>query len=562
MASDTATRNAERASTEGEAVDDARGRRAPVRSEAAKGDAGQGALAGAVQLVRSRLTQLILAANLAGLIILISGVFLLAGARQGLVDALAGSLTNQGGLIANAVGGAASEGEPVPRLVPSVARIILRNLFESEEIRVRLFDVDGDLIADSFTEDDEVQVRALPPPRPAGQFGGALQDDPDSIAREAARAALQADIRIALQAETVVAERRNEQGERVLRVVMPIQRVQAVLGVITLESGAVNAIIAAERRSLAPFVLIAVGVTVITSALLTLFIALPVRRLAAAADRVRREGPRRASIPDLSSRQDEIGELSHVLAAMTRALSDRIDAIERFAADVAHELKNPLTSIRSAVETFPAAKTDQQRERLLGVMRHDVVRIDRLITDISRASRVDAELARAAAERVDVSAFIAEIVELYSAIRREKEVEINYMRPDRPVYVDALRDQLSQVVRNLIDNAMTFSTAGAHVDVTVSLREDDNLQWAAITVEDNGPGVPQENLERIFERFYTERPDGAAFGSHSGLGLAIARQIVEAHGGRIWAENRADGQNKPGGVSGARFIVALPHASA
>ncbi|MCG8441523.1 MAG: HAMP domain-containing histidine kinase, partial [Caulobacterales bacterium] len=366
------------------------------------------------------------------------------------------------------------------------------------------------------------------------------------------------DVGFAFTGESAAGERRNEDGERVVSVSVPLQHVQAVLGVLTLEVGGIDRIVAAERLALLPVILVAAGVTAVSSFLLMLFIARPVRRLAFAADQVRRNGPRRAAIPDLSGRKDELGELSVSLAAMTRGLAERIDAIESFAADVAHELKNPLTSIRSAVETLPSARTGEQRERLLAVIRHDVTRLDRLITDISNASRVDAELARARVAPVDLGGFLFELVDLYAAIGDDNRADVTYDGPigDTRLYVAALEEPLSQVFRNLIDNARTFSAPDATVRVRLRRHVDpDGALYAAAVVEDDGPGVPPENLERIFERFFTERPKGDPFGSHSGLGLAIARQIVEAHGGRIWAENRPGANGAP---LGANFHVHLP----
>jgi two-component system sensor histidine kinase ChvG len=239
---------------------------------------------------------------------------------------------------------------------------------------------------------------------------------------------------------------------------------------------------------------------------------------------------------------------------MTQALTTRMVAIERFAADVAHELRNPMTSIRSAVETLEIVKADSARKRLVSILQQDVDRLDRLITDISNASRLDAEMARDSPERLDIAHLAADICEFYEATVKAGQAHVRYIPPDgpEPALIIGREGPLSQVLRNLIDNARSFSPAGGEVRVAIRQTRDE----VTIRVDDDGPGVPPDNMETIFERFYTSRPKGAAFGGNSGLGLAIARQIVETHGGRIWAENRgADGE-----VRGASFVVALSRA--
>jgi two-component system sensor histidine kinase ChvG len=285
-------------------------------------------------------------------------------------------------------------------------------------------------------------------------------------------------------------------------------------------------------------------------------IAEPVKRLAAAADRVRSGLGGRGEIPNFPERNDEIGDLADSLKSMTAALYDRIDAIESFAADVAHELKNPLTSLASAVEMFSRAKDDDSRARLLEIVRGDVKRIDRLITDISDASRLDAELSREAKEPVALCKLLATIIEIYRMTDNRHGIEF-VLHDELPpgATVRGRDERLGQVFRNLIDNAVSFSPEQGKVTVTASRHD----IVARVTVEDEGPGIPPGNLESIFERFYTERP-GESFGRNSGLGLSIARQIIEGAGGRIYAENRSSdnqqGTNQQAG--GARLIVELP----
>jgi two-component system sensor histidine kinase ChvG len=284
-------------------------------------------------------------------------------------------------------------------------------------------------------------------------------------------------------------------------------------------------------------------------------------RLARAADRVTLARAREISLPDIARRDDELGDLTRSLETMTRALSERMDAIERFAADVAHEIRNPLTSIRSAVETLDLISDPVARDRLTGILKHDVGRLDRLITDISNASRVDAELSREDPVRLDLGRLLADIAAFYSETAGPAAVPVRYISPGGLDTITVLGREgpLSQVFRNLIDNARSFSSLSESPtpEVRLSLRPVD--REAVATVEDDGPGLPPENLETVFERFYTARPKGAVFGGHSGLGLSIARQIVEAHGGEIRAENRTDAAGR---VLGARFVVTLPEARA
>jgi two-component system sensor histidine kinase ChvG len=317
---------------------------------------------------------------------------------------------------------------------------------------------------------------------------------------------------------------------------------------VSTEGGDIDDILREERATLIQVFLVAVVVMIVSSLFLARFIAEPVQRLARAADEVRGGHAGRGTIPSMEERRDEIGDLAGSLSAMTKALYDRIDAIERFAADVAHELKNPLTSLKSAVEMLARADSDQARGRMMEIVRNDVKRIDRLITDISDASRLDAELSRETSERVDLAHLLETIVEVYRLTEISRGVDIQ-LSLDLPAAARILgRDErFGQVFRNLIDNAVSFSPEGGVVLVTARVESG----MSRITVEDNGPGIPPDNLETIFERFYTERPANH-FGNNSGLGLSIARQIVEAAGGTITAENREGG--------GARFVVKLPLA--
>ena len=353
----------------------------------------------------------------------------------------------------------------------------------------------------------------------------------------------------------------SEQGEQIVSVAVPVQRFRAVLGVLLLstQGGDIDKIVAAERNSILRVFGVAALVNVLLSIMLASTIANPLRRLAAAAVRVRRGVKNREEIPDFSDRQDEIGNLSVAVRDMTNALYARIEAIESFAADVSHELKNPLTSLRSAVETLPIAKSETSRERLMEIIQHDVKRLDRLITDISDASRLDAELAREDAAKVDLKKFVGDLVAVtLDTGGNRKKVAIEFKPAKLPqgakgYFVVGHDLRLGQVIANLIENARSFVPEETG-RIIVSLSRVGKL--ILLTVDDNGPGIRADNIDRIFERFYTDRPAGEAFGQNSGLGLSISRQIVEAHGGTLTAENISGG--KPGEIRGARFTVTLP----
>ncbi len=386
-----------------------------------------------------------------------------------------------------------------------------------------------------------------------------------------------AEVRAALKEGTPAQlVRENELGESVLSYAAPIEKGGKVLGalLLTTADGEIDAILAEERFSVIRVWLFILAVTTFGSIVLAGTIAGPMHRLAQAAERVRRDSKTRTDIPDFSHRSDEIGHLSKSLREMTSALYARLDAIESFAADVAHELKNPLTSLHSAVDTFSVIKNEADRERLLQIIRHDVKRLDRLITDISDASRLDSELAREIRRPVNMAVLLNNLCGALNDVHMDCpakiEVEIKgvarpiAMAARSPLVIRAHEGRLHQVINNLLDNAISFSPKDAKIRIVCSVVRKSNE--VEIAVEDEGPGIPHENLEKIFERFYTDRPAQEDFGKNSGLGLNISRQIVNAHDGRIWAENRleptiiTDEEDlyTPPRVLGARFVIRLP----
>jgi two-component system sensor histidine kinase ChvG len=441
--------------------------------------------------------------------------------------------------------------------------------------RARIYDRDGSLTLDSralYSRGDlaRTDLPRLPKANPSlfergwrGVVGLFRRDkqNSDEIGPSDARAL--PEVQRAQMGQAASTVRGNDRGETIVSVAVPIQRLRAVRGVLLLstQGGDIDAIIASERFALFEVFMIAAVVMIVLSLLLAGAIADPVRRLAEAAERVRRGIKSRQQIPDFTNRSDEIGHLSGALRDMTDALYNRIDAIESFAADVSHELKNPLTSLRSAVETMPVARSEGSRERLMSIIQHDVRRLDRLISDISDASRLDAELARHESEPIDMRLLLETLVSVANERRREHEARVLLVaEPDtrNGAYTVFGHDsRLGQVISNLLDNARSFSPPGG--TVRVRLRRDG--REVEIMIDDDGPGIPPHALERIFERFYTDRPDHG-FGQNSGLGLSISRQIVEAHRGTVVAENRLGPDGNEERPLGARFIIRLPAMAA
>ncbi len=504
---------------------------------------------------RSRLGRAIFALNLLSILVLIVGAWSIDQLQKGLIHGEEESLRAQVQLTGEVVADAATEGVPEPHLVANDAAMILARFIPQGQ-RARLFDANGNLLSDSYAVAEGVDVRSLPPARKAADPAPADKTAQKASLRAAAQGALHEEVMEALSGTTVIKRRHNERGIEVVSVSYPLRRVKSVLGVLTLEGGDIDKIVEKQHWALLPFIVIALVVTALSGLLLNWLVSRPIQRLSAAADRVRLSQTREISLPDLEARKDEIGDLAKSLESMTATLWRRMEEIDRFAADVSHEIKNPLTSIRSALETLKLVKDDAAKERLMNVINQDVRRLDRLITDISNASRLDAELSRDQPKKLEVGALIDDIVSLYQQSRREGEPEVTISRrvPPAGAYVDGREGPLGQVFRNVIDNARSFSPDGGTVRVTLD-HSDDPRRPLRIRIEDDGPGIPEDNLETIFQRFYTSRPKGTSFGRNSGLGLSISRQIIEAHHGRIWAENRL---SSSGAIEGARFCILLP----
>ncbi len=462
---------------------------------------------------------------------------------------------------------------------PALARSMVRTLGSIGKSRIRLFNVEGTVMADSHLligPGGVVEIQQLDEQKKDLSFDTLFsqsairfldlipvqtklpQYPSDDLTEDFAFEF--PDTQSALNGDISATAWFQDEKEIVLSAAAPIQNVKQVTGVVLLvrDGTELKHSIDEVRVDVFRVFLGALGATVMLSIYLSSLITQPLQRLAAAAESVRMGKGRQIEIPDMSERNDEIGELSVVLRDMTQALWDRMDTIEHFAADVAHEIKNPLTSLRSAVETAARVKDDEARKKLMDIIHHDVQRLDRLISDISSASRLDAELSRDEMAEVDLRRVLVQLQDAYKKpLERlegddhDKGTNIKLDMPQiTPVKVFGNADRLSQVFGNLISNALSFSPPDKQVHVHV--RKDQSM--VKITVEDSGPGIPESKLETIFERFYTERPAAEDYGSHSGLGLSISKQIIRAHGGDIWAENI---ENENGDVSGARFTVML-----
>jgi two-component system sensor histidine kinase ChvG len=547
----------------------------------------------------SSLTRRIVILNLAGLIALLTGVLYLSQFRAGLIDARVQSLLVQGEIIAGAIAGSATvENESITidpeRLLelqagesygpsdealsgiefpinPERVAPVLRRLISPTKTRARIYDRDGILIIDSRNLYGRGDVLRFDLPAPGAEKPGLVERGYIAVRRWFGRGDLPiykelgpengrgySEVAEALNGQHSSRVRINDRGEVIVSVAVPVQRFRAVRGVLMLstQGGDIDDMVEAERLAIVKVFLVAAGVMFLLSLLLAGTIAGPVRRLADAAERVRRRIRTRVEIPNFTRRRDEIGHLSGALRDMTDSLYARIEAIESFAADVAHELKNPLTSLRSAVETLPRVKSEESRQRLLAVIVHDVKRLDRLISDISDASRLDAELQRHEAAQVNIAKIAEALVAVANEVRHDNvsvAMTLEGGGPDR-FLVNGYDSRLGQVISNLLDNARSFSPPGGNVRLTVRrLRKD-----IEIVVDDDGPGVNADAMEKIFERFYTDRPE-QGFGQNSGLGLSISKQIVEAHGGSIRVQNRtAEGDDAR--ILGARFVVRLPAA--
>ncbi len=518
-----------------------------------------------VGLNRSPLARKIVVFNLMALVLLAVGVLFMNPFRDSL------ALQRQLGMVRQA------------ELIASVYEAHLSKGNTGFDFRIPLQDIELDPVLEVFVFDPTGQLLASR----VGQGRGTLVTDPDQptivtdflervwnvvtvLFRQGqrdwtetidpadnARAAFEG----ARGGEVVTRVTRNGEGSMYFTVATPITVDNDLVGVVAITSNSqeIDRLVRYEREQVLQMFLLAVVLSISLSVMLASTISNPLSDLAAAAevgrDRdSRRVAPSRVRIPDLAARPDEIGRLSVAMRGMVSALYDRIDANEQFAADVAHEIKNPLASLRSAVGSLRFVKKDEHRDKLLDVIEHDVRRLDRLVSDISNASRLDSELVKEEEEEFNLLKTLSNLCQYLSQQAGEKGVDFIIDLPPDPIVIHGLEARLAQVFVNLVTNAISFCEDGDAVRVWARRRENRVL----IVVEDTGPGIPEQALTKVFKRFYSERPQ-SEFGKHSGLGLAISKQIVEAHGGVIWAENiRPTAADPTSDPLGARFVVGLP----
>jgi two-component system sensor histidine kinase ChvG len=558
-----------------------------------------------VRFVGGSLLRRILVANFVGLVAMIGGILYFSENNTWLIEAKRESLKVQGEIIAAAIAGdarvetgrlvihtdslpqlddkqSASEDDPFwaheLSIRPERVAPILRRLIQPTTRRARVYSLDGTLVIDSATLLKRGQLSKHEPKVAAGErtrtknFWTRLKawmiDKELPVYKEIGNAngMLYPEVRVALDGTTTAMLLLNDEGEQIVSTAVPIKRASTVQGVLLISTppGEIDQILSDERELIAMLAAFAIGATLLSSLLLARTVAGPIRRLSASAEAVSRNINARHDLPDLAHRTDEVGQMATAFAAMTSALYRRIEASESFAADVAHELKNPLAAARSMAESLTYAKTEEQRKEVVTQIQNELKRLNRLITDVSNASRLDAELARQQMTPTDATTVVASVAQIFRDIlagdTRRVVTAIEPAPFEGALTVNGHAGRLGQVVTNLVDNAVSFSPKGAVV--TVRVRRVENV--VELAIEDEGPGIPEDRLGIIFDRFYTDRPDTEATrGKNSGLGLSISREIVRAHGGEITAENRrppkAASSTQP---LGARFVVRLPALTA
>ena len=530
---------------------------------------------GVISINRSPLARKIITFNLLAILVLVAGVLFLNPFRDSLVFQRERGLVVETELLTAVFESQLPAGTPVSLSGPDAVdlRAVLRRIELPSAFEVFVYDTEGRIVATTMGEDRLGQpigdVRRGDSSTVITDFLNGVWDTMSRLFNGRGQGATPADVQqmatrlatAALDRGNVVQTAADPTGLTLFSVATPIRHMGRAVGAVATVSaaGEIDDLVRSEREQVLQMFVIAILVSIGLSLVLASTIANPLSDLAAAAEigrerHARKMSPARVRIPDLTARPDEIGRLSGALRGMVAALYDRIDANEQFAADVAHEIKNPLASLRSAVGTLRVARRQDQREKLLDVIEHDTRRLDRLVSDISNASRLDSELVKEDEETFNLLKMIMNLSEHMGGEAREKGIEFITDLPAEPIVIEGLESRLAQVFVNLLSNAISFCEDGDAIRVWVRRRENRVL----IVVEDTGPGIPEEALTKIFKRFYSERPQND-FGNNSGLGLAISKQIVEAHGGVIWAENirptELDATSEP---LGARFVVGLP----
>lgn len=528
-------------------------------------------LAGLFSAASARASRLYLRILLINLIVLLIPVisFLYSDQyRKGFIKAELAAIQAEGQLIATAlsVGAVRPNEYGINELDIQISQQWLQIFSKRADSRIRLFTPDGELQLDSIRQGKsaqsiQIEKIAMTNAQKKPSFlswlfdlGSWRQQLDLYVEHPIQQAEDYKEVNIALNGNIAHAQRVDDTGDLILSIALPIKRLRRVQGAILLsrDNTTIETQVNKIRSDTLRYSLWALLITILLSFYIAWTIARPVRLLALVADKIRTAKPYQVKLPDYSKRRDEIGDLSLSLTEMTEALWARLDAIERFAADVSHEIKNPLTSLRSAVETASMIKDPEKFKRLIAIIVQDVNRLDRLISDISDASRLDAELSRADIQTVDVIEMLTALCESHNLTKGEEQSELVLKAQGEPQLVYGLEGRLGQVIRNLVSNALSFTPPDKQLTLRTKLGKDN---WIDIELSDQGPGIPPGKEEAIFDRFFTDRPNARDFGNHSGLGLAISRQIVEALGGTLRARNALDAKGK---IIGAVFTIRLP----
>ena len=525
----------------------------------------------------SPLTIKILSINVIAIFVVFTAVLHLDRYEDSLIQTELEGLERQATLFANALSEVAVARNPGTQnylSITAVQNVIDRSALDSPA-RSRVFSTGGELLADSYRLPGRVPSVTTKPLASVSPniffqkfldnffqdffYSTTQQHVPNYQQHTIQLARAFPEVISALRGSSITTVKATTTGRKLLTVAMPIRKkYKPVLGVLLLSSDDknINAAFNSYQKELIIAVVIAIIITSALSLYLSRSITRPIRRLASAAEKIRSDRNGQQEISEVSERNDELGELSKALTQMTDDLWQRLDAIEKFAADVAHEIKNPLTSIRSAVETASKIKDNEKRDKLLALILDDVHRLDRLITDISDSSRLDTELSREKFTAIDIRKLLLAFYELRTSQKKfgEKNLTLDIMEENAELLILGHEIRIVQVIDNIVDNAITFSPPHGNINIVVSA----DTKSVTITIDDQGPGIPKGKLDAIFDRFYSERPPTEKFGLHSGLGLSICKQITEAHNGEITAENRLDPQSI---TKGARFIITLPRVT-
>ena len=537
-----------------------------------------------LKIIRSTnisLSARILLLNLLALILLLVGILYLNQFRQSLIEAKVDALETQSEIISATISASATSSKGTNLFVfdrniadedgfdqrvikyrnytinKKLLERIIGQLIDPKTLNAKIYDSNNKLIHESnqFFSDQKVAIFPISEIENRSFFWSAYNRlirffGLDSI-RHLEYATDYNVVSNALDGNKYIVVNKDQSGQAIIHVSVPIIKFKAIIGflVLSTQSGTIDMIVYEERASIMKVFMIASIITIILSLILSNTIAKPMRELADAADEVRNNLNVRKKIPDFTQRNDEIGNLSSALNNMTVTLLNRIDTIEKFSADVAHELRNPLTSLRSAIEAFPVIKNKNERSKLIEIIQEDIDRIDRLISDISESSKLDTALTMEEREITDIYEFLYELTTLQNSRYKTNPVRLNQDEKGIKLYSVINRDRLNQVFINLFDNARSFSNAGDNIDVNLKADMDNIL----IEVSDLGGGVVGTKIDRIFDRFYTDRPQDVESKKHSGLGLAIVKQIVDSHEGEVSVENFKLGKNK-----GTKFKIRLP----